>query len=171
MTGSSSGLFGDLLLGAAAGAAGVWAMDRLDGYLYRGGLDDARTRRATDAARPGQMDPAHVAAQRVARAAGAAPPTPARNNTAGQVIHYSLGIGPGAIYAALRGRVPLVDAGRGTLFGIGLFATQDELGNYAMKLSGPPGRYPWTAHLRGLLAHAVYGAVTDTVLRVVAPRR
>jgi len=32
-------------------------------------------------------------------------------------------------------------------------------------LSGNPQDYPWQAHVRGLVAHVVYGVVTDTMVR------
>lgn len=34
-------------------------------------------------------------------------------------------------------------------------------------LAASPGDYPWQDHARGLVAHLVYGIVTDTVLRLL----
>lgn len=45
--------------------------------------------------------------------------------------------------------------------GFGLFVFQDELINAAAGLSGNPKDYPWQAHARGLVAHLVYGLMTD----------
>lgn len=42
---------------------------------------------------------------------------------------------------------------------------QDEALNAMTGLSGPPRKYPWQAHARGLIAHVVYGMVVDAVLR------
>src|SRR3954447_2144511 len=156
----------DLLAGALAGAAAVWVMDRVDWFNYRRGLDDERTRRQTRRARPRGMDPAHVLAAQTTEAAGVAMST-RQLHTAGLAVHYGLGAVPGALYGALRGRVAYVDAGRGSLFGLGLFLTKDEALNPISGLSGRPQDYPWTAHARGFIAHLVYGVVTDTLCRLM----
>lgn len=161
---SDGGLALDLAIGAAAGALGVWAMDRLDWFMFE--HEDPAARRQTEQIRPGGMDPAHVAANQVADMANT-DLTPPQPHPAGIAVHYSLGIGPGAIYGALRDRVPYVGTGRGTLWGFALFAVQDEGFNALAGLSGDPRDYPWQAHARGLLAHLVYGAVTDTAISVM----
>ena len=145
-------------MGAVAGALGALVMDRLDWIMFE--HEDPEARRRTQQARPGDMDPAHVLANRVADAASM-DLRPSHPHPAGLAVHYSLGIGPGALYGALRDRVPYAGAGRGTLYGFSLFALQDEFLNAATGLSGKPRDYPWQAHGRGLLAHLVYGAVTD----------
>ena len=151
----------DMLLGALAGAAGVWAMDRVDWFNYR--RVDATARRRTRRVRPGGEDPAHVMAGVAERAVGAEL-SPSRHHAAGTAIHYAIGIGPGALYGALRDRVPRVGTARGALYGLGLFILQDELGNAALGTGADPRAYPWQAHARGLAAHLVYGVVTDAVL-------
>lgn len=156
----------DVLKGAIAGAVGVWAMDRVDWYLYERGLDTAETRWQTEAARPGGMDPAHVIAKEAANAAGVELSSP-KENPAGLAVHYSLGIMPGMVYGAMRDRVEYVGAGRGLGFGAALFVLEDEIANPLLGTAAPPGRYPWTAHARGLVAHLVYGVVTDAVLSLL----
>ena len=153
----------DMLLGAAAGAVGVWVMDRVDWFNYR--HEDPEARRRTRRVRPGGEDPAHVMARMAERGAGAEP-SPSQHHAAGTAIHYAIGVGPGALYGALRDRVPAVGAARGALYGLGLFLVQDEVVNAATGLSADPREYPWQAHGRGLVAHLVYGVVTDTVLSV-----
>ena len=154
----------DALVGAIAGAAAVWVMDRVDWFNYRRGVDSHRTRRRTQQARPRGMDPAQVMAAEAGDQAGLAL-APRQLDAAGLVVHYGLGIMPGALYGALRGRVDYLDAGRGSLFGLGLFLIQDEGINAAAGLSSRPQDYPWTAHARGLVAHLVYGLVTDALCR------
>jgi hypothetical protein len=148
-------------------------MDRVDWFNYRHGLDTEATRRRTEAARPeGGLDPGHVVAARAARALGLPQPRPPEQNAAGLAVHYAIGMAPASLYAALRGRAPALTAGHGALFGLGLFLLQDELANAALGLSGPPRRYPWTAHARGLIAHLVYGVVLETACRAMGlPRR
>ena len=155
------GIASDMLLGALAGAAGVWAMDRVDWFNYR--HEDPEARRRTRRVRPGGEDPAHVMAGMAERAVGAEI-SPPQHHAAGTAIHYAIGIGPGALYGALRDRVPQVGLARGALYGLGLFLLQDELGNAALGTGAAPRAYPWQAHARGLAAHLVYGVVTDAVL-------
>ncbi len=158
---SDNSVASGMLLGAVAGAVGVWAMDRVDWFNYR--RVDAEARRRTQGVRPGGEDTAHVMARTAERAAGAGLPPP-QHHAAGTAIHYAIGIGPGALYGALRDRLPQVVTARGALYGLGLFLLQDELGNAALGTGAYPRAYPWQAHARGLVAHLVYGVVTDAVL-------
>jgi hypothetical protein len=158
------GIAADMLLGAVAGAIGVWVMDWVDWFNYL--HEDPEARLRTQQVRPGGEDPAHVMAGMAEGGAGAEL-SPSQHHTAGMAIHYSLGIGPGALYGALRDRIPAVGAGRGTLYGLGLFLVEDEMLNAATGLSADQRKYPWQAHARGLVAHLVYGVVTDTVLTIL----
>jgi hypothetical protein len=156
-------MMGDALKGAVAGAIAVWVMDRFDWFDYH--REDAETRERTKEVRPGGMDPAHVAANKVAEATGREM-TPTDPHPAGQLVHYSLGIGPGALYGVLRHHYPLIKTGRGALYGLGLFIGQDETLNSLMGLAAKPQEYPWQDHARGLKQHLIYGLVMDSVLRV-----
>ena len=158
----------DLLKGALAGAVGVWAMDRVDNLFYNQESQDTRNR--TIANRPGGEDPAHVMAGKVADAFGV-PLTGSRRDEAGTAVHYGLGIVPGALYGALSGRVDAIGTGRGLFYGAALFVIQDEFANTALGTAGPPLGYPWQAHARGLVAHLVYGCVTDTMFRIMGQQR
>lgn len=157
-TGVSS-VLADAVIGAAAGAIAVWVMDRVDWFAYNHEPEEARQR--TIAARPDGKDPAHVMADKIAGAEITQP------HPAGVVVHYSLGIAPGALYGALHETVPGLSAGRGSLFGLGLFLIQDEGLNAVTGLGGKPQQYPWQAHARGLAAHVVYGVVMDSLVRLV----
>ena len=86
---------------------------------------------------------------------------------AGRGVHYFLGIAPGMLYAAMRHKVNGLDAGRGALFGFGLFLVMDELVAPLAGLSSGPTAYPWQAHARGLAGHLTVGLVTDGVLRAL----
>lgn len=126
-----------LLAGAVAGAVGVWAMDRVDWFNYR--LEDPRSRLQTQRVRPGGEDPAHVLARIAERAAGVGL-SPAEHHAVGVAVHYAIGIAPAALYGLLRGRMPALRAGRGTLYGLGLFLIQDELINSVTGLATDPRR-------------------------------
>ncbi len=159
----SSSVAFDLFKGAAAGVVATWVMDRVDWAMYR--REDPRSRRRTWAVRPEGKDPAHVIASRAAQAMGygAVP----QDHPAGMAVHYAIGIAPAAIYGATRDRVPGVGAGRGLAFGLGMFIAEDEVANPLMGFAAPPQRYPWQPHARGLVAHLVYGLVTDAVFSVL----
>ena len=154
----------DLLMGAVAGVAAVWVMDRLDWFLME--QEPEWARRQTKLARPGGQDPAHVIANRAARALGTRL-SPEQPHPAGIAVHYGLGMMMGAAYAALRRRVGGVGTGRGVPFGLAMFVLQDEGLNTLLGTSEPPGQYPWQAHARGAAAHALFGLVTDSLLRLL----
>ena len=158
----------DLLMGAVAGAAAIWAMNRLDWFLV--GQEPEHVRRQTREARPGGLDPVHLVADKAARALGTRP-SPAQPHPAGIAIYYGFGVLMGAAYAALRRRLDWVGAGRGVLFGLAMFLLKDEGLNTLLGTGGPPGRYPWQAHARGAAAHATFGLAADTVLRLLPKPR
>lgn len=154
----------DVVKGALAGAVGVWALDQVTWALWDREAPEviAQERQA----RPGGLDPAHVMANRAADAMGVEL-TPKQPNAAGMVVHYSLGVLPGALYGVFRHEMDGLDTGRGALFGLGLGILQDQLANSLLGTSGAPTEYPWQAHTRGLIGHVVYGVVTDMVLEIL----
>ena len=156
-------LLSDMLKGAIAGAVGVIALDKVTWAMWD--REDPRDLQREREARPGELDPAHVMANRMAEAMGTRL-TPRQPHPAGIAVHYGLGILPGAAYGALRKRMPIVGAAGGMAFGLALFLMQDEGLNPVLGTSGLPGEYPWQAHARGAIGHLVLGAVTDATLDV-----
>lgn len=156
-----------LLAGALAGVIGVWVLDRVDWFNYR--RESLESRLRTQHARPGGEDPAHVAASKLEHALGGEPDA-SRHHATAMGIHYAIGIGPAVAYAALRDRIPAMRAGAGAAFGATLFVLQDELLNTVTGLAGKPRDYPWQAHARGVVAHVIYGIVTESVLRRLTGR-
>ncbi len=161
---AGDGLLSGLVMGAMAGAIGVYAMDHVGHYLYQ--RSDAKTRVAEAAARPGGLDPAHAIADRVTRAAGVELANK-HDNSAGLLVHYAIGIIPAALYGMLRDRVGFFGAVRGILFGFTTFVVQDEVAGPGLGVSAPAMDYPWQAHGRGLVSHLAFGAATDAALRVL----
>lgn len=153
---------------AAAGAAGVWAMDRLGWSLYR--REDPDDVQQEVRARVHGQDVAHAMAAKLAKLAGAkrAPDQP---NSAELVIHYALGVVPAIGYAQLRHRAPAVAAAHGAPYGFALFALNDEVIAPAIGVASGPRGYPWQAHARGLVSHLALGVVTEVVLDAVDPVR
>lgn len=158
------GLAADMIKGAIAGAFAVWVMDRVGWQMYLN-EDPQAFKREKEAQVDGKYV-AHVAASKMADAARIRR-TPEQEYRAGKVVHYMLGVAPGAAYGVLRKRAPGVGAGRGLLYGFTLFAVQDEGIAPALGIASGPTAYPWQAHARGLVSHLVLGATTDTALELL----
>jgi uncharacterized membrane protein YagU involved in acid resistance len=164
----SGSTLADLMIGAVAGAAAIWVMDRVDWFNFRHESDEARRR--TEAVRPRGAPPAQVMVTKAAERLGAAP-SQQQIQSASKVVHYMLGIVPAALYSVYQSRYPAISKGRGTLFGLGVFLLHDEGMNPLMGWSAKPTAYPWQAHARGVVAHLVFGAVTDALVRKLKGRR
>lgn len=164
----SDNLLADLMIGAVAGAAAIWVMDRVDWFNFRHESDEARRR--TESVRPYGKPPAEVMTIRAAERLGSNP-SPQQIETIGKAVHYMLGIGPAMLYSAFQSRYPMITKGRGALFGTGVFLLHDEGMNPLMGWSAKPTAYPWQAHARGLVAHLVFGLVTDALVRTMKGRR
>lgn len=160
----NAGLVTDALKGAIAGAIGVWAMDKVTWAMWN--RTEPEKLRQEERARPGGLDPAHAIANRAAKALGKEL-APRQPHPAGMAVHYGLGVGPGALYGALRHQLPAITAGGGTLLGLGLFLLEDEGANALLGTSGSPREYPLEAHVRGLVGHLVFGAVTHASLKLL----
>jgi uncharacterized membrane protein YagU involved in acid resistance len=153
-----------VLAGAAAGAVGVWALDRIDWFMWN--REKPETRERTIAVRPNGEAPAEALVTRVEQALDQRS-DPETHQALGQAVHYAIGITPAIGYALLRDRLPARGVGRGALYGAGLFLVQDELLNAATGLGAKPQDYPWQDHARGLVAHTVYGIVVETALNLL----
>ena len=158
------GIVSKATMGAAAGAVGVWALDRADWRMWK--HEDEEARLQTNAVRPYGEPPAHVLVSKAEAVLGLEP-TPQQHEVAGDAVHYGIGIAPAAAYAVLRHHLPGRGPLRGAFFGLGLFLIQDELINAATGVGAKPREYPWQAHARGLVSHLVYGVVTEVVLNMM----
>ncbi len=153
-----------VLGGLVAGAVGVWALDRMDWFMWD--REDVKTRARTTAVRPNGEPPAQALVSKIEDATGKHL-EPAVHEVASQAVHYSIGIAPAIGYALLRNRLPVSGVARGALYGAGLFLTQDEALNTVTGLGAKPQAYPWQAHARGIVAHTVYGIVTELTLNAL----
>jgi hypothetical protein len=156
-------LASELAKGILAGVVATWMMERVTTYLYE--HENPEARRREDDARQGKHAYA-VAAEKTASLIGVQL-SDEQQQTLGMVYHWGLGLGAGAVYAALRRRVDWLESGRGTAFGFLFFILVDEVLNIALGLTPPPQAYPWQAHARGLAGHLTYGVVADTALNAL----
>jgi hypothetical protein len=148
-----------LLVGAAAGYLAGQAMDRATTWFY-GRQSDASKRRENELLPEGAP---MAAARRLAGLVGAE----LTDDQAGKLalaMHQSLGQLYGVVGAALarRGVAPL---SAGLASGVGGFLIVDELAN-SLFFTPPPQAYPAPSHLRGLVGHLTFGAVTGALLTV-----
>jgi hypothetical protein len=154
----------DMVKGAIAGAVGVWVMDQVGWGMYL--RENREALRQEQEARVEGKDVAHVAAGKLAGAVGRTL-SPEQPHPAGIAVHYALGMIPGALYGVLRNRIDRLGTGRGLVYGLGLFLVNDEILAPVLGLASGPLAYPWQAHVRGLVAHVVLGAATDTIFDVL----
>lgn len=157
---NGNGLMRDVAAGALAGVAATWVMGQVTSYLYEHEDEDARARE--DNARGGTT--AYGVAAEKAAAAAHVELSDEQKQKLGSGIHWALGAGAGAIYGALKGRVPEVDAGRGLAYGAAFWGIVDEGANTALGLTPGPTHFPWQTHARGLAGHLVFGVVTNALL-------
>jgi hypothetical protein len=153
----------DIIKGAIAGAAATWVMGRVTTYMYEHESKEARRRE--DRAR-GDKTAFASAAEKGADLAGA-DLNRQQIQKAGAALHWGLGIGAGAVYGAMRGRV--LDPGwkSGMEFGSGFFVLVDEVANPVLGFTPGPGAFPWQTHVRGLTGHGVFGVTAEAVLRAL----
>ena len=156
-----------MVAGLAGGLAGTVVMSRFQALSRRwqsSGSEEAPKRPQAES------EPATVkAATALAHGAGLEL-TERVKRPAGTTVHYAFGAANGVLYGALSEYTRRVQAGRGALFGTGLWAFADEIAVPAFGLSRSPEKSPLSAHLYALASHLVYGFTADAVCRVVRPR-
>lgn len=86
---------------------------------------------------------------------------------AGNAIQYGFGAAVGALYGALAEIYPTLRVGHGTLYGSAVWLGADEVALPVLGYAAPAQERPANEHLYGAAAHAVYGAVTETVRDVL----
>jgi hypothetical protein len=159
----SRGLGTELVKGAVAGAVATWTMGAVTSFLYE--QADAGNRRRETRARRGRT-PYGAAAEKVAALFGEKLGKEERERI-GAVIHWTLGIGAGALYAGVRHGLSREDGSRGIALGATFWGLVDEGLNPALGLTPGPDRFPWQAHARGLAGHLSYGVMVDGTLRIL----
>jgi hypothetical protein len=157
-------IVGDAIRGGLAGAAATIAMDQLTAVMLASQAKEVT--RQEEAARPNGKGSVANLVDRLEVETGYAVPKDQRPMVE-QLLHYALGIIPGAIYGVLRRWVPFARLGSGVAFGLLLFAANDEYMNTKLGLSGPMDAYPPETHLRGLAGHAVLGVATETGIQLL----
>ncbi len=158
-------LVADIIDGAIAGAVATWVMGRATTAMYE--RENAAASHREDEARDGETAYG-VAAEKVASLVGQELSDEQRKQYA-QGIHWSLGVGAGAAYGALRPRSDVASAAGGLFFGAAFWLLMDETVTPALGLTPGPAAFPWQTHARGLAGHLLFGRVANTTLAVIQP--
>lgn len=154
-------MIGSMVRGAIAGTVGTWVMDLVTTGLYDAQSEETNRREA--AAHPDGKGSVENLLDRMGSVVGLELDGDQRASAI-ELLHYGLGVGPAVLYALARRRLPLIGAGRGVVYGLLLWAVNDEWLNTTLGLAGPYGAYPIEAHWRGLVGHVALGVTTDTTL-------
>ncbi len=162
------------MAGAIGGLVATLAMDAFQKLSLEG------TRKAEDLAESGHTltrqqemqlgsyERAHAeTAEQVARAAGYGGLSRGQKQVAAPATHYVFGALCGGVYGALVEYWRPASFGFGTAFGISLFLGASEAVLPTLELLPTPTDTPPMLHVGGLAAHAVYGAGTEGLRRLI----
>jgi uncharacterized membrane protein YagU involved in acid resistance len=144
----------DVAIGISAGLLATWATDLAQGPLRRTTPDSIK--RHEERVSPGPSS-SHVAARRIAERLGR-PVEDRRLRPVAKAVHHGLGMAWGPVYCLLRRRGGMRPLGAGLVAGAALSLVVDTGLTPALGLSAPNRAYPVATHLRGFLAHLVWGA-------------
>lgn len=147
-------LVADLAVGLLAGLVATHVTNFAQRPLKR--MTPTSVRRQEERVRPGATS-SLVAARSLAQVLGARPCT-ARDEFCGQAIHFGVGMGWGPVYGLLRRYAGLRSVGAALTTGTAMALILDETLVPALGFSAPARRYRAFTHVRGLVAHLVYGA-------------
>jgi Protein of unknown function (DUF1440) len=160
-----------VVAGGVAGLAGTWAMSEaqrlwtlvVDGETPEsaGGRHDARDWQE----RSEHQNSNELAAQAIARPILGRGLTREELRYAAPLMHYLFGAAMGAVYGAYAERRGVRASGAG--FGATVWLGADEIAMPLLGLSDSTTRRPLEMHLQSLVAHLVYGAVTEVTRRSV----
>lgn len=149
----------DIAVGVAAGLAATAVTDLAQGPLNR--LTPDHVKRAERRVRPGDTS-ARVAARELAVRLDL-PRDRRRVAWLGKAIHFGIGAAWGPVYGLLRRHAGLRPAGAALTAGATMSLVLDEGVVPALGLSAPNRAYPFLTHVRGFVAHLVFGAAAALV--------
>ena len=143
----------DVAVGIPAGLLATWATNLAQGPLRRATPDSVKLREKRVSPGPSSSQ---VAARRIAEALGRTLDD-RQVGAAAKAVHYGLGMAWGPIYGLLRRHGGLRPLGAGLAAGAALTLIVDEGLTPALGFSAPNRDYPVETHIRGFLAHLVWG--------------
>jgi uncharacterized membrane protein YagU involved in acid resistance len=145
-------IIADVGVGLISGYVGTKLMESVSMKWYE--WEPEADRQREDAVRPGP--PYTIAAQKVTRLIGLQL-SDSQLEQAGMAFHYGLGMSWGPIYLLVRRLTPLPPIAAGLLTGAVMSLLVDEGLTPLLDFSAPNRAYPLVTHLRGVVAHLVFG--------------
>lgn len=142
----------DLALSPVAGYVATKAMEPVSMKPYE--LESPADREREDAVRPGP--PYRIAAEKTAALLGLTP-SDDQLDKASLAFHYGWAISWAPLYALLRRRTALAPVPAGLATGAAMSLLADEIMTPALGFSARNRQYPLATHVRGVVAHLVFG--------------
>ena len=162
-------LLTDLALTPVAGYVGTKVMEPVSSKLYE--LESEQDRKRGDEVRPGM--PYAIAARKAANLLGLTL-TDKQHERLALAFHYGLAVQWAPLYPLLRRRTALGPVAAGLATGAAMSLVADEMMTPALGFSAPNRTYPLSTHLRGFVAHLVFGlgiaATTEAGWRLLRRR-
>lgn len=146
-------LVADIGTGVVGGYVGTKVLEQVSMKLYE--LESEGGRQREDEVRPGS--PPEIAARRTTQLLGLQLSDKSIGFLATYLFHYGLGMSWGAVYTLLRRRTRWNAAATGLGTGAAMSLIVDEGMTPALGFSAPNRDYPLVTHLRGFVAHLVFG--------------
>ena len=144
----------DIAVGLLAGLIATKVTDLAQGPLRRATPEGTKRREAKVSPGPSSSQ---VAARRIAEHLGR-PLDEWRLRPVARAVHHGLGMAWGPVYCVLRRHGGMRPLGAGLVAGASLSLVVDEGLTPALGLCAPNRDYPVATHVRGFLAHLVWGA-------------
>lgn len=162
-------IFKGMLAGAVGGLVASWTMNEFQKAWAAAEKQITGGKKGQEGQHSGEdaEDATMKTADRISELVQGRRLTREEKKKAGPVVHYAFGAIMGAVYGASVEVNPAANALAGVPFGAILFAAVDEVALPVLGLSDKPAAYPLSTHLYGLVSHAVYGATTETVRKMV----
>lgn len=157
-------LLRDLAIGLAAGYVATKATEHAQDWLDRLTPEDVEA--TEDAIR--EAPSARLAAEDVGEELGLDTDDERTVKRLQKDLHLGLGIGWGATYVILRRWFRMPPLAAGLTSGAAMSLVVDEAIVPAAGWSPSNRAFPWFTHLRGLLAHLIYGAALAAAAEILA---
>ncbi len=161
-TTSAADVWTGLAAGVAAGLVAAWVMGQFHQVASRA---------------PGMPEPAAGVEDSTEQTAAAISErvfhrtlSPEEKKTAGPLVHYAFGATVAGVYAAVAEMAPAVTRGLGAPFGAAVWLGAHVVTVPALGLSKPITRSSPPTEAVEFAAHLVYGAVTETLRRLLRRR-
>ncbi len=153
----------DIALGLIGGYVGTKAMAPVSMKLYD--LESEQARAQEDKVRPGP--PYEIAARKTTELLGLHLSDKQVEMVGTLGFHYGIGMSWGVVYQVLRRTTRLPAPAAGLLMGAAMSLIVDEGMTPLLGFSAPNRDYPLVTHLRGVVAHLVYGLGTAAAAEAI----